>query len=86
MRTVYTMFEKLSEKLSEDLLSPLSKKYCMYFYVLTIAACATFILSVVSTGMMLLRGDISLMHAVPTIIAPGLIYINNRLLYGMCMR
>jgi len=74
------------KQLYDDLLSPLGKEYCVYFYILTVVSCATFIVSVVSTAMMLFKGDIKIMHAFPAVMAPGLIYFSNRLFYSMCVR
>ena len=72
-----------------SLFSPLDKKYCMYFYILSVIAFIFILFSLVS--LILLLGDYSkhkyvIMSTISSIIMLGLTYFSNRLLYTMCIR
>lgn len=72
-----------------NLFSPLDKKYCMYFYILSVIAFIFILFSLVS--LILLLGDYSkhkyvIMSTISSIIMLGLTYFSNRLLYTMCIR
>ena len=74
----------------DSIVGPLSQKYCMLFYVLSIVAFITFILSIFSilytlflskskmdTSMVMTMGLVSLGQL--------LVYIQTRLFYNMCI-
>ena len=72
-----------------NLFSPIDKKYCMYFYILSVIAFIFILFSLVS--LILLLGDYSkhkyvIMSTISSIIMLGLTYFSNRLLYTMCIR
>lgn len=72
--------------LYDDFLGPLrGKEYCAYFGVLMAMAFVTFVITLVSTVLMVSKGKMKLLHAFPTVMAPGLMYFSNRLLYSMCV-
>lgn len=71
------------------LFAPLDKKYCMYFYILSVAAFILLIFSVIS--LIFLLGDFQkhkyvIMSTVYSSLMLGVSYFSNRLLYTMCIR
>ena len=73
----------------KGLFSPLDRKYCMYFYFLSVFAFVLMIFSLIS--LIFLFGDFQknkyvIMNSVSSIIMLGIAYFSNRLLYTMCIR
>ncbi len=68
------------------LFSPLGKEYCMYFYYLTITAFVFLALAVMKESHLIMKGKSDVLPAVLTLLSPALLYINNRLLYTMCVK
>lgn len=73
----------------KGLFSPLDRKYCMYFYYLSLFSFCLMIFSMISLLFLLfefqknkniIAGNIS------TILMLGIGYFSNRLLYTMCIR
>lgn len=66
---------------------PLSKKYCYYFYILSIIG---MILTIgvaffgITAGIIKKKGISFYIALLPLIIAYGTVYFQNRLLYNMC--
>jgi hypothetical protein len=72
-----------------NLFSPLDKKYCMYFYFLSVFAFISLIFSIIS--LIVLLGDYNkhkyvIMNMVYSTLMLGVSYFTNRLLYTMCVR
>lgn len=72
-----------------NLFAPLDKKYCMYFYFLSVMSFIFLIFSVIS--LIVLLGDFNkhkyvIMSTVYSTLMLGLSYFSNRLLYTMCIR
>ena len=69
------------------LFSPLDKKYCIYFYFLSLFAFVLMIFSLIS--IVFLLGDFqkhrfTIMHSISSTLMLGIAYFSNRLLYTMC--
>ena len=66
---------------------PLSKKYCYYFYILSIIG---MILTIgvaflgITSGIIKKKGISFYISLIPLIIVYGTVYFQNRLLYNMC--
>ena len=74
-----------------DYFGPLGQEYCMYFYVLSIIAGVSFVLSAVSvvSYTVMHYSKINLMfviNAVLVLFNTFLAYIANRLLHTMCVK
>ena len=72
-----------------DLFSPLSKDYCLYFYLLSIFAFVLIILNVLMFGWNLYKkkmGSEYVMKSIFGILGVFIIYFQNRLLYSMCVK
>jgi hypothetical protein len=68
------------------LFAPLGKEYCAYFYWLTVIAFILFFLALFDTAYRIIKGKGKLLNGFIALLAPFLIYFNNRLLYSMCTR
>ena len=71
-----------------DLFSPLSKDYCLYFYVLSIIA---FVLLIVNVLMFVWnlykrKNGSEIAKSIVGILGVFIIYFQNRLLYSMCVK
>ena len=71
------------------LFGPLDRKYCSYFYFLSVFAFILMIFSIVS--LIFLLGDFQrhryvIMNTISSAIMLGIAYFSNRLLYTMCVR
>jgi hypothetical protein len=69
-----------------NLFSPLGREYCVYFYWLTIIAFILFFLALIDTVMRVIKGRGRLFNGIVALLAPFLLYFNNRLLYSMCAK
>ena len=72
-----------------SLFSPLDKKYCMYFYFLSVMAFIFLIFSVISILFLLAdynKHKYVIMSSVSSALMLALSYFTNRLLYTMCIR
>ncbi len=69
----------------DHLFSPLSKDFCLYFYYLSVIAFIFLLLAVYNGLGLLLKKKTSVLQAVLGLVAPFLLYFNNRLLYTMCV-
>ena len=69
-----------------DLFSPLSHKYCDYFYILSIIFFVVFLFTTVMCVMNLLKKkSMKLTDAAILITQPLLLYFINRLYFSMCV-
>lgn len=73
------------QSLDALLFSPLSKDYCVYFYVLTVISFALLALSIASSVFYLIEGKVDIFSGLMSLLGPSLLYFNNRLLYSMCV-
>ena len=74
---------------STDLFSPLDKKYCSYFYFLSVFAFVLMIFSIISLLFLLAEFKMNkyiISNTISSIIMLGIAYFSNRLLYTMCVR
>jgi hypothetical protein len=71
--------------LVDNLFSPLGKEYCVYFYWLSVIAFIFLLLVLYNSLRLLLKGKFKVLYFVISLIGPGLMYFNNRLLYSMCL-
>lgn len=70
----------------QNIFSPLGREYCAYFYWLTIFAFILFFLALVDTVLRVVKGRARLVNGIVALLAPFLLYFNNRLLYSMCVK
>ena len=75
----------------ENLFTPLDKKYCIYFYYISIISFSFFVLIILSTTWCLAFQTkkinfIFCMNAFSIMISTFLSYFVNRLMYSMCVR
>lgn len=72
----------------QNLFGPLSKEYCLYFYILSIIGMISLILVVLSAlfiGISKRKGLDFYVQMMSVAIAYGIFYFQNRLLHTMCM-
>lgn len=70
-----------------DLFGPLGKEYCYYFYILSLFGLIALVLLIVSSLVMIVFGKNSAgfnMQMVVAVVAYGILYFQNRLLFNMC--
>ena len=72
--------------IENKLLSPLSREYCAYFYYLTVFTLLFFVIAFAETVYSIVRGDVSIIRALVSLVFPFIIYFQNRLMYSMCVR
>ncbi len=77
------------EKQFNGLFAPLDKKYCIYFYFLSVLALILMFFSVIS--IIFLLGDFQkhkyvIMNSLSSMIMLGISYFSNRLLFTMCSK
>ncbi len=78
---VYTSFS--------DLFAPLDKKYCSYFYYLSVFAYILMVISVISLLFLLpdfRKNKYIISNTFSSVVMLGIAYFSNRLLYTMCVR
>ena len=66
-------------------LGPLSSEYCVYFYVLTVLALVALVIALVGGVYQFTQKKIDLIPMVMSVVSAALLYIQNRLLYSMCV-
>lgn len=77
----------MSKSFNETVFGPLSKKYCMYFYYLSVLGYILFILAILSALYLFMTTKQSMAFLVQMLFASlgyGIFYFQNRLLYSMC--
>lgn len=70
---------------------PLSKEYCIYFYILSIIFGVTFVLSAISIGSFMVMHSkkvdmMFIVNAFMVLLNTFLAYLSNRLLNTMCVK
>jgi len=68
-----------------NFLGPFSGDYCMYFYVLTVISLIGLGVSLVNGVFLLSKKKVPMGPLAVSVIASGVIYFQNRLLYSMCV-
>lgn len=71
--------------LEELLFSPLGKEYCLLFYYSAIVAFVFLVLGVAGGVHQVMKKKMSVFALMIGLISPALLYLNNRLLYSMCI-
>jgi hypothetical protein len=71
--------------LEELFFSPLGKEYCLLFYYSAIIAFVIFSLGIVGGVYHVMTGRMNVFTLVLSLVSPGILYLNNRLLYSMCV-
>ena len=69
-----------------DIFSPLGREYCDYFYWLTVLAFIFLLIALYKGLLILFRGKFNILNFSISLIAPFLLYFQNRLLYSMCLQ
>lgn len=75
--------------IEETLFSPLDKKYCLYFYYLSIFAFAFIIITIISFMWIGISNKLGMKHYIHMIylaLIYFVFYFQNRLLYSMCSK
>tara|TARA_Y100000591_G_C21685478_1_gene620327 strand:- start:371 stop:604 length:234 start_codon:yes stop_codon:yes gene_type:complete len=65
--------------------SPLGKEYCLLFYYSAIIAFVIFAMGMAGGVYHVMTGRMTLFALVLSLVSPGILYLNNRLLYSMCV-
>ena len=68
-----------------NLFSPLGREYCVYFYWLTILAFILFFLALADTLSRVLKGKARILPGLLALLAPFLIYFNNKVRFKKCI-
>jgi hypothetical protein len=71
----------------DTLYGPLSKKYCFYFYILSVFGFISLVLLVVSSlviGITQKKGLTFYIQMISVAVVYGMLYLQNRLLFNMC--
>jgi hypothetical protein len=77
----------MSSTFMETVYGPLSKEYCIYFYILSVIGFVTLMIVVISSliiGISFKKGIRFYLEMLMLCIPYALIYFTNRLLYSMC--
>ena len=69
----------------DTLFSPLSKEYCLYFYYLSVISFVFLFVALYNGIVLLIKGKTNFIQVILHLLAPFLLYFNNRLLYSMCV-
>ena len=78
----------MSSKIFDSFFGPLGRKYCIYFYILgiiTIVGAGIIVISNISYGIYHKKNLLFYLDNIPTVIMYFLLYLQNRLLYNMCL-
>ena len=69
----------------DTLFSPLSKEYCLYFYYLSVISFVFLFVALYHGIVLIVKGKANFIQTILSLLAPFLLYFNNRLLYSMCV-
>ena len=77
----------MMDKISEIFFSPLSKEYCVYFYLMTVILFVILLLAMITTVTTIIKSKKkeNYMLLASNIFTLALVYFQNRLLYSMCV-
>lgn len=65
--------------------APLGKEYCLYFYYSSIISFIFFAAGIVGGVYHVMQKKMNVFSLVMGLMSPALLYLNNRLLYSMCV-
>ena len=71
--------------MTDNFIGQFSGDYCIYFYVLTIISLVCLLVTLVNGIFLVHKKKADVMHTVGVVIATGVVYFQNRLLYSMCV-
>ena len=71
--------------LEDAFFSPLGKEYCVLFYYSAIIAFIMLAVGVVGGVYHVMVGYMNVFALVISLVSPAILYLNNRLLYSMCV-
>ena len=71
--------------MNDNFIGQLSGEYCIYFYVLTVIALICLLVTSVNGVFLISKKKADILSIVGAILATGVIYFQNRLLYSMCV-
>lgn len=77
----------MSNSFTDSVYGPLNKKYCVYFYVLSVIGFVLLIIAILSTifiGLTKKKDSTFYWEMLMICITYGIIYFHNRLLFSMC--
>jgi len=72
----------------DNIYGPISQKYCLYFYILSVfgfVALLFVLIMTVYTGLTKKQPNSFYLHMIMLAILYGMAYLQNRLLYNMCV-
>ena len=73
------------QQVLDALFSPLDKKYCLYFFYVTVLAFIAFAIVVVGVLQKLMGKGKKNLTLLLALVGPFLLYFQSRLLYSMCV-
>ena len=75
------------DKINELFFSPLSKDYCVYFYIMTVILFVVLLLAMITTITTIIKSKKKTNYLLlsSNIFTLALVYFQNRLLYSMCV-
>ena len=75
------------DKINEIFFSPLNKEYCAYFYFITVIFFVVLLLSMITTITTIVKSKkkVNYLLLIGNIFTLALVYLQNRLLYSMCV-
>lgn len=79
----------MSASLNDTIFGPLGAQFCLYFYILSLAAFVFMVLAIFAIlGLLFTKKFDSrlVIGAIGGVATYGIIYLQNRLLYNMCNR
>lgn len=75
------------DKINEIFFSPLSKEYCVFFYLMSVIMFVLLVMSMIGVVFIILKSkkktDYPLLFS--NVLTLALVYFQNRLLYSMCV-
>lgn len=69
----------------EAFFSPLGKEYCALFYYSAIVAFIMLAVGVIGGVYHVMAGNMNVFALIISLVSPAILYLNNRLLYSMCV-
>lgn len=70
----------------ENFFTPLGKEYCDYFYITMVISFVILVVSVLSSIYLVFTGELPIVGGILGLATPALLYLNNRLLFSMCVK
>lgn len=75
------------DKINEIFFSPLSKEYCVYFYLMTVILFVILLLAMITAITTIIKAEkkTNYLLLASNVLTLALVYFQNRLLYSMCV-